>query len=155
MSARYFSIKPPICCPPSRRLFFLNNSETSVTENFVFAAAFHFRRNCAKFNRFARIKFMPDIELRCVECRNIFLFTEKEQQEFYRTNKPQPQRCATCRPSKRKLAQAAGTNGIKKRYDIVCDRCGKQDFVLFAPKPGRNILCQSCHAASQSRTRFA
>ena len=40
---------------------------------------------------------MPDIEIPCVQCREIFLFTEKEQEMFYQRNMMPPQRCAKCR----------------------------------------------------------
>lgn len=105
---------------------------------------------------------MPDLELNCVQCREIYLFTERQQEEYYRRNMPQPQRCSKCRPTRRKLAQAAaaaenqlsGGTAAATRYEIVCDRCGKKDFVPFAPKAGRTVMCGACHGASRGRTRF-
>lgn len=98
---------------------------------------------------------MPDLELVCVQCQSNFAFIERDQESFYRRNLPQPQRCANCRPTRKKLAQAAASPDAKKRFEIICDKCGKKDFVPFAPKPGREVLCGNCHAASRSRTRFA
>lgn len=98
---------------------------------------------------------MPELELNCVQCKEIFLFSEKEQEDFYRLNRPQPQRCAKCRPTRRKLQQAAASGDAKKRYEIVCDRCGRKDSVPFMPKAGREVLCGTCHGASQSRSRNA
>jgi CxxC-x17-CxxC domain-containing protein len=93
---------------------------------------------------------MPDIEIPCVQCKEIFLFTEKEQEMFYQRNMMPPQRCAKCRAKK-----AAATDEAPKRFDIVCDNCGKHDQVPFHPKVGRAVLCRECHAASQSRTHRA
>ncbi len=100
---------------------------------------------------------MPDLELSCIQCQSSFTFTERDQDIFYQRNQPQPQRCANCRPTRRKMAVAAANpeNNPKKRYEIVCDRCGKKDLVPFVPKIGRNILCSNCHQANRSRTRFA
>jgi CxxC-x17-CxxC domain-containing protein len=94
---------------------------------------------------------MPDIEIPCVQCKEIFLFTEKEQEMFYQRNMMAPQRCAKCRAKK----AAVISDDAPKRFDIVCDNCGKHDHVPFHPKVGRTILCRECHAASQSRTHRA
>ena len=93
---------------------------------------------------------MPDVETTCVQCKEIFLFTEKEQEMFYQRNMPAPQRCAKCRSKK----AALGTDAPRK-FEIVCDNCGKHDQVPFQPKTGRTILCRECHEASRSRARFA
>ena len=29
---------------------------------------------------------MPDVEIPCVQCKDVFLFTEKEQETFYQRN---------------------------------------------------------------------
>lgn len=93
---------------------------------------------------------MPDIEIPCVQCREIFFFTEKEQDHFYQRNMMPPQRCAKCRSKKAAVAADAGT-----RFEIVCDNCGKHDTVPFQPKVGRSVLCKDCHQASRSRARHA
>ena len=94
---------------------------------------------------------MPDLEIPCVQCREVFLFTEKEQEIFYQRNMMQPQRCVKCRSKKAAVAAADGP----KRFEIVCDNCGKHDQVPFQPKVGRSVLCKECHEASRSRARFA
>jgi CxxC-x17-CxxC domain-containing protein len=94
---------------------------------------------------------MPDLEIPCVQCKEIFLFTEKEQEIFYQRNMMQPQRCAKCRSKK----AAVTTADAPKRFEIVCDNCGKHDQVPFQPKVGRSVLCKECHEASRSRARFA
>ena len=93
---------------------------------------------------------MPDIEIPCVQCKETFVFTEKEQQVFYQRNMPSPQRCSKCRSKK---AAAGATTSSK--YEIVCDNCGKHDQVPFQPKVGRTILCRECHNANKSKVRFA
>jgi len=93
---------------------------------------------------------MPDIEIPCVQCKGNFLFTEKEQEIFYQRNMTPPQRCTKCRSKK-----AAVAHDAHKRFDIVCDNCGKHDMVPFQPKLGRSVLCRDCHEASRSRARVA
>jgi CxxC-x17-CxxC domain-containing protein len=93
---------------------------------------------------------MPDIEIPCVQCKDIFIFTEKEQDIFYQRNMPAPQRCAKCRSKK-----AAASDNAPSKYEIVCDNCGKHDQVPFQPKVGRTVLCRECHNANKSRVRFA
>jgi CxxC-x17-CxxC domain-containing protein len=116
------------------------------------------RQNAAKsfcLKARERLNFMPDLELKCVQCQQVFNFSEKEQETFYRRNLPQPQRCHNCRPTRRKAAQTAANGNGQTRYEIICDVCGKKDFVPFAPKVGRTISCSECYTASRSRTRFA
>lgn len=91
---------------------------------------------------------MPDIEIPCVQCKEIFLFTEKEQEMFYQRNMMPPQRCTKCRSKK-----AARAEDAPKRFDIVCDHCGKHDQVPFQPKVGRSVLCKECYQAGRSRSR--
>ncbi len=93
---------------------------------------------------------MPDIETVCVQCKETFLFSEKEQEMFYQRNMMPPQRCQKCRSKK-----AAVSEDAPKRFEIVCDHCGKHDQVPFQPKVGRAVLCRECHEASRSRARFA
>ena len=93
---------------------------------------------------------MPDVEISCVQCRDTFLFTEKDQETFYQRNMMPPQRCAKCRSKK-----AAAAADAPKRFEIVCDNCGKHDQVSFQPKVGRSILCKECHGASRSRIKIA
>jgi len=93
---------------------------------------------------------MPDVETVCVQCKETFLFTEKEQDIFYQRNLMAPQRCQKCRTKK----AAVGTDAPKK-FQIICDHCGKHDQVSFQPKVGRPVLCRDCHEATRSRARYA
>ena len=93
---------------------------------------------------------MPDVEISCVQCKETFIFSEKEQENFYLKNMMSPQRCQKCRSKKATLGENAPT-----KYEIVCDNCGKHDHVPFQPKVGRSVLCRECHQASRARTRVA
>ncbi len=92
---------------------------------------------------------MPDVEIPCVQCKEIFIFSEKEQEIFYQRNMMSPQRCSQCRSKKK------GKKNVGGRYEIVCDHCGKHDSVPFQPKVGRSVLCKECFEASRSRARVA
>ncbi|MBK8303422.1 MAG: zinc-ribbon domain containing protein [Chloracidobacterium sp.] len=91
---------------------------------------------------------MPDVEIPCVQCKETFVFTEKEQELFYQRNMMTPQRCTKCRPKK-----TAVRTDATARFEIVCDNCGRHDTVPFQPKVGRSVLCKDCFEASRSRAR--
>jgi len=93
---------------------------------------------------------MPDVETICVQCKEMFLFTEKEQEIFYQRNLAAPQRCPKCRAK-----GAAKGDDAPKRFEIICDHCGRRDQVSFHPKVGRPVLCRECHEATRSRARYA
>jgi len=93
---------------------------------------------------------MPDVEIPCVQCKEIFVFSEKEQQLFYERNMMTPQQCSQCRSKKKAKKVETGT-----RFEIVCDHCGKHDTVPFQPKVGRSVLCKDCFQASRARARVA
>ena len=57
---------------------------------------------------------MPDVEIPCVQCKEIFIFTEKEQENFYQRNMMTPQRCGKCR-SKKTAANANRGGQIRDR----------------------------------------
>ena len=93
---------------------------------------------------------MPDVEITCVQCKEVFIFSAQEQEKFYQRNMMSPQRCPKCRSKK----AAAGVNA-PKRFEIVCDNCGEHDQVPFQPKIGRSVLCKDCFQASRSKIRAA
>ncbi len=93
---------------------------------------------------------MPDVDITCVQCKEIFNFAQKEQEQFYQRNMMTPQRCPKCRSKK----GASGQNA-PNRFEIVCDNCGKHDQVPFQPKIGRSVLCKDCFQASRTKSRVA
>ena len=56
---------------------------------------------------------MPDVETTCVQCKETFLFTEKEQETFYQRNLAAPQRCLKCRSKKAVAGDNAPTRDRK------------------------------------------
>ncbi len=94
---------------------------------------------------------MPEVEIPCVQCKEIFIFSEKEQEIFYQRNMMTPQRCSVCRSKKGKKK----TENKQGRFEIVCDHCGRHDTVSFQPKVGRSILCKDCFQASRARSKVA
>ncbi len=92
---------------------------------------------------------MPDAEIPCIQCKEIFVFSEKEQEIYYQRNMMTPQRCPECRGKKKgkKVLEESG------RFEIVCDHCGKHDTVPFQPKVGRSVFCKECHQASRSKAK--
>lgn len=93
---------------------------------------------------------MPDVEISCVNCKEVFLFREKDQEMYYQRNMASPQRCPKCRPTRKKMENGGFS---EKRYEIVCDRCGRKDTVPFVPKTGRSVMCSECYTASRTRVR--
>ncbi len=93
---------------------------------------------------------MPEVEIPCIQCKEIFIFSEKEQELFYERNMMSPQRCLRCRSKK-----AAKNENAPKRYEMVCDHCGRHDHVPFQPKVGRSVLCKDCHQANRSKAKIA
>ena len=91
---------------------------------------------------------MPDVEITCVQCKEVFKFTQLEQKRFYERNMMSPQRCQKCRSKK-----AAQGENAPSRYEMVCDNCGKHDHVPFQPKIGRSVLCKDCFQASRTKSR--
>lgn len=97
---------------------------------------------------------MPDFELVCAECGETFIFDEKEQKYNRDRRMRAPRFCRACRHTRR--GEFVTEDGIpmmrvdptqKKKYDIVCDQCGKPNRVPFKPTPGRAVLCYDCYNA--------
>jgi CxxC-x17-CxxC domain-containing protein len=97
---------------------------------------------------------MPDFEITCAECGEIFPFSESEQDYYRERGLSHPKRCKPCRDARRANfgSSAATTSGAtRQRFEIVCDQCGKPDNVPFKPQAGRAILCTDCFKASRAR----
>ncbi|MEO8071719.1 MAG: CxxC-x17-CxxC domain-containing protein [Acidobacteriota bacterium] len=91
---------------------------------------------------------MPDVDITCVQCKENFNFSQQEQEKFYQGNMMTPQRCPKCRSKKAAIGENA-----PKRFEIVCDNCGKHDQVPFQPKSGRSVLCKDCFQASRTKSK--
>lgn len=96
-----------------------------------------------------------DESIFCVDCGLEFIHTAAEQSFFKKmhyTNKPK--RCVPCRKARKEGGASAPSSTRDPApidgdefYDIVCSACGKSDRVPFAPTPGRDVFCHSCHLA--------
>ena len=95
---------------------------------------------------------MPDIEITCAECGEIFPFTEREQEYYQERNLTHPKRCKPCRDARRSNfgGPKGGGGGERQRFEITCDQCGKTDTVPFKPSTGRPVLCGECFGASRA-----
>lgn len=85
-----------------------------------------------------------DRTLACRDCGESFVFSAGEQQ-FYAgkglTN--DPQRCPSCRAAA-KQTRAAGGSGAREYHAAVCNGCGNQAMVPFAPRNDRPVYCSTC-----------
>jgi len=82
-----------------------------------------------------------DRTLTCRDCGDEFIFSGGEQRFFAEkglTN--EPQRCAGCRA----VAKQARLGGPKEYHAAICNACGDQAMVPFAPRSDRPVYCSSC-----------
>ena len=82
-----------------------------------------------------------DRTLTCRDCGDEFIFSGGEQRFFAEkglTN--EPQRCASCRV----VAKRARMGGPKEYHAAICNACGDQAMVPFAPRSDRPVYCSSC-----------
>lgn len=73
---------------------------------------------------------MADINLECIECKNSFYFSERDQLFFKEKGFQTPKRCYNCR-QKRK------TNGSQAPAVVGLDRPGSLSIPAPAKRPGR------------------
>ena len=105
------------------------------------------------------IHMSADVELTCIDCGKIFIFSVSDQDYFREKGYTSPVRCRPCRKIRKeaRLAQA-GEDGMavettqprtdveeKPSYPTYCTRCGHPTTVPFEPKPGRPIYCRECY----------
>src|SRR2546423_15626277 len=95
---------------------------------------------------------MPHRARTCSEGGTPFPFTGREQ-DFYREKSLRgPRRCKACRDAGRgNFCGGGGGGGERQRFEITCDKCGKQDSVPFKPSSGRAVLCGECFGAMRSQ----
>jgi len=61
---------------------------------------------------------MPDMEITCAECGEIFPFTEREQEYYQERNLTHPKRCKPCRDARRSnFGGPKGGGGERQRFD--------------------------------------
>lgn len=91
-----------------------------------------------------------DREIKCIDCRQLFIWSAGEQQFFHDKNlKNPPKRCKTCKKAKNERIAAilaAQEKGVKQHIEVAiyCARCNIRTTVPFYPSQGRPVFCRSC-----------
>ena len=82
-----------------------------------------------------------DRTLACRDCGEGFIFSGGEQRFFAEKGLLNiPQRCPTCRAS----AKQVRMGGPREYHAAVCNACGMQAMVPFAPRTDRPVYCSTC-----------
>jgi CxxC-x17-CxxC domain-containing protein len=83
-----------------------------------------------------------DKTLVCRDCGNGFVFTAGEQGFYLEKGLlNEPQRCPTCRATRRRDRTSSGT---REMTTVTCGQCGGDATVPFVPRLDRPVLCSSC-----------
>ncbi len=83
-----------------------------------------------------------DKTLQCRDCGQQFVFTVGEQEFFAEKGLlTEPQRCPTCRASRRR--ERAAREG-REMHTVICAQCGAEATVPFLPRNDRPVYCSSC-----------
>ncbi|HXI46446.1 MAG TPA: zinc-ribbon domain containing protein [Candidatus Acidoferrales bacterium] len=82
-----------------------------------------------------------DRTLVCRDCGEGFIFSAGEQRFFAEKGLVNtPQRCLSCRAA----AKRVRTGGPREYHAAVCNACGGQAMVPFAPRSDRPVYCSGC-----------
>ncbi len=91
-----------------------------------------------------------DKTLICRDCNEEFLFTAGEQGFYLEKGLlNDPQRCPTCRASRRR-ERASG--GGREMTVVACAACGNEARVPFVPRLDRPVYCSSCFEREREHT---
>jgi CxxC-x17-CxxC domain-containing protein len=83
-----------------------------------------------------------DRSLTCRDCGEAFIFSAGEQRFFAEKGLQNvPQRCAGCRAVAK---QNRSSSGPREYHAAVCNSCGNQAMVPFAPRSDRPVYCSTC-----------
>lgn len=113
------------------------------------ANSFGFNKNYKK-NSLTEDDF-DEIEIECIDCSQIFVWTGGEQLFFHDKNlKHPPKRCKSCKQAKNERLSAiskAQEAGITQKIEVSvnCVKCTKKTTVPFYPSQGRPVYCRSCY----------
>jgi CxxC-x17-CxxC domain-containing protein len=87
----------------------------------------------------------------CRDCSSAFVFTAGEQGFYLEKGLlNEPQRCPTCRATRRKDRV---NGGQREMTTVTCGQCGGEATVPFVPRHDRPVLCSSCF--EQERAQIA
>ena len=82
-----------------------------------------------------------DRTLTCRDCGDSFIFSGGEQRFFAEKGLQNvPQRCPSCRANAKRVRMG----GPREYHAAVCNACGNQAMVPFAPRTDRPVYCSSC-----------
>jgi len=86
-----------------------------------------------------------DRTLTCRDCGEPFVFSAGEQQFFSSKGLVNdPQRCASCRSAAKHARTTGAPSGSREYHAAVCNSCGGQAVVPFAPRNDRPVYCSTC-----------
>jgi len=86
-----------------------------------------------------------DRTLTCRDCGESFVFSAGEQQFFSSKGLVNdPQRCASCRSAAKHARTTGSPSGSREYHAAVCNSCGGQAVVPFAPRNDRPVYCSTC-----------
>ncbi len=82
-----------------------------------------------------------DRTLTCRDCGEGFIFSGGEQRFFAEKGLVNmPQRCPNCRAA----AKRVRNGGPREYHAAICNACGNQAMVPFAPRTDRPVYCSGC-----------
>lgn len=82
-----------------------------------------------------------DRTLTCRDCADSFIFSGGEQRFFAEKGLQNvPQRCPSCRANAKRVRMG----GPRDYHAAVCNSCGNQAMVPFAPRTDRPVYCSTC-----------
>jgi CxxC-x17-CxxC domain-containing protein len=85
-----------------------------------------------------------DRSLTCRDCGETFVFAAGEQAFFASKGLVNdPQRCIGCRAKAKHLRTVVPATG-REYHAAVCNSCGGQAMVPFAPRSDRPVYCSTC-----------
>ena len=122
---------------------------------------------------------MSDRTLTCRDCGQEFTFTAGEQAFYQERGFSEPQRCQSCRASRKAQRSASGydsggysgggsyssggygdggggsggySSGPRQMYPAVCSSCGKDTEVPFQPRNDKPVYCRECFQERRAST---
>jgi len=121
---------------------------------------------------------MSDRTLTCRDCGQEFTFTAGEQAFYQERGFSEPQRCPSCRASRKAQRSASGydsgsgggysgggsysaggngggggySSGPRQMYPAVCSNCGKETEVPFEPRTDKPVYCRECFQERRAST---
>ena len=114
---------------------------------------------------------LSDRTIICRDCGQEFTFTAGEQAFYAERGYSEPQRCSSCRASRKAQRASSGydsgssyssgggggyssgggysrgggySSGPRQMYPAVCSSCGKETEVPFQPRNDKPVYCREC-----------